>query len=243
MTKLALAIACLLVLAGPAAAQQPDITGQWEVTVTMAGQGPMSPAPLLLKKDGEKLVGSLSRPQGELPVEAVMKEKAVTLSFTVPTQDGPLAVTMIGTAAGDAGRPATSMSGTFDLGARGQGQWTASRSTAPSTATSSKTGQSQGVDVTGSWAFVVEFGGGSGTPTMTFKQDGEKLTGRYVGQLGEAPLTGTVKGNAIDFTINVTFDGNALSLNYTGTVENNSMKGSAKLGDMGEATFTATKKP
>ena len=30
---------------------------------------------------------------------------------------------------------------------------------------------------------------------------------------------------------------------YTGTVENDSMKGTAKLGDMGEATFTATKKP
>jgi hypothetical protein len=240
MTKLAMTIACVLTLARPAAAQQPDITGQWEITVTLAGQGPMTPAPLLLKKDGDKIVGTLSRAQGDLAVEAVMKEKAVTISFTVPTQDGPLAVAMIGTAAGDAGRPATSMSGTFDLGTRGQGQWTGARPTAPSPAAA---GQAKGLDVTGSWAFVVEFGGGSGTPTMTFKQDEEKLTGQYVGQLGEAPLTGTLKGTAIDFTINVTFDGNALSLRYTGTVENNSMKGTAKLGDMGEATFTATKKP
>ena len=34
---------------------------------------------------------------------------------------------------------------------------------------------------------------------MTFKQDGEKLTGHYSGQLGEADLTGTVKGQDIEF--------------------------------------------
>ena len=44
------------------------------------------------------------------------------------------------------------------------------------------------VDVTGKWAFAVETAAGSGTPTMTFKQDGEKLTGHYSGQLGEADL-------------------------------------------------------
>jgi len=76
------------------------------------------------------------------------------------------------------------------------------------------------LDVTGTWAFQVETSGGSGTPTMTFKQDGEKLTGHYSGQLGEAPLTGTVKGN---------------------TAEKDSMKGTVKLGDF-DGTFTAKKK-
>jgi hypothetical protein len=69
------------------------------------------------------------------------------------------------------------------------------------------------------------------------------LTGQYVGQLGEAPLSGTVKGAAIEFTINLTIEGSAVSIQYAGTVEKASMKGTVKLGDLGEGTFTATKKP
>jgi hypothetical protein len=78
---------------------------------------------------------------------------------------------------------------------------------------------------------------------MTFKQDGEKLTGHYSGQLGEAPLTGTVKGNAIEFAIDVNVQGTAAHIVYSGTVDKDSMKGTVQLGDFGEATFTAKKKP
>ena len=56
------------------------------------------------------------------------------------------------------------------------------------------------VDVTGKWAFNVETGAGAGAPTMTFKQDGEKLTGHYTGTFGESDLTGTVKGAEIAFS-------------------------------------------
>jgi len=97
-------------------------------------------------------------------------------------------------------------------------------------------------DVSGTWSFQVEFSGGSGTPTMTFKQDGEKLTGHYSGQLGEAPLSGTIKGNAIEFAIDVDIQGTAVHIVYSGTVDKDTMKGTAKLGDLGEATFTAKKK-
>lgn len=97
------------------------------------------------------------------------------------------------------------------------------------------------LDVTGTWAFQVETSGGSGTPTMTLKQDGEKLTGHYSGQLGEAPLTGTVKGNAVEFTIDVKLDNNTVQVVYTGTAEKDSMKGTVKLGDF-DGTFTAKRK-
>jgi hypothetical protein len=97
-------------------------------------------------------------------------------------------------------------------------------------------------DVSGTWLFQVEFSGGSGTPTMTFKQEGEKLTGQYTGQLGEAPLTGTIKGNAIEFAIDVSAEGTAIHIVYSGTVDKDTMKGTVKLGDLGDATFTAKKK-
>jgi hypothetical protein len=96
------------------------------------------------------------------------------------------------------------------------------------------------VDVTGKWIFNVETAAGSGTPTMTFKQEGEKLTGHYSGQLGEADLTGTVKGDAIEFKFAVDVQGQTLNATYSGTVDGkDSMKGKVDLVGLGEGTFTA----
>lgn len=96
------------------------------------------------------------------------------------------------------------------------------------------------VDVTGKWVFTVETGAGSGTPTMTFKQDGEKLTGHYSGQLGEADLTGTVKGQDISFKFSIDIQGQTLNAVYSGTVDSkDSMKGNVDLVGLGQGTFTA----
>jgi len=100
----------------------------------------------------------------------------------------------------------------------------------------------QGTNVTGEWAFTVETDQGGGTPTLTFKQDGEKLTGKYVGQLGNADLTGTVKGAAIHFTFTIDVQGQQAPVTYDGTVEKNTMKGKLDIGGMVNGTFTATKK-
>jgi hypothetical protein len=100
--------------------------------------------------------------------------------------------------------------------------------------------QAAKVDVTGKWAFNVETAAGSGTPTMTFKQDGEKLAGKYNGQFGEADLTGTVKGQDIAFTFNVDAQGTMLNFKYTGTIENkDALKGKVEIVGLGDGTFTA----
>ena len=100
--------------------------------------------------------------------------------------------------------------------------------------------QAEKVNVTGKWLFTVETGAGSGTPTMTFTQDGEKLTGKYNGQFGEADLTGTVKGQDIAFSFNVDAQGTAVSFKYTGTIENkDALKGKVEIAGLGEGTFTA----
>ena len=100
--------------------------------------------------------------------------------------------------------------------------------------------QAAKVNVTGKWLFNVETGAGSGTPTMTFTQDGEKLTGKYQGQFGEADLTGTVKGQDIAFSFNVDAQGTAVNFKYTGTIENkDALKGKVEIVGLGEGTFTA----
>jgi hypothetical protein len=103
-------------------------------------------------------------------------------------------------------------------------------------------GQASKVDVTGKWAFNVETSAGSGTPTITLKQDGEKLTGHYSGQLGEADLTGTVKGQDVTFKFTVDLQGNNLECTYTGTAEGkDGMKGKVSISGLGDGTFTAKK--
>ena len=99
--------------------------------------------------------------------------------------------------------------------------------------------QGDKVDMTGKWLFNVQTDGGGGTPTFTLKQDGEKLTGHYVGTFGEADVAGSVKGK--EFTIQYSIDaqGTKLDITYKGTIESkDSVKGTVSLGGLGEGTFT-----
>ena len=43
----------------------------------------------------------------------------------------------------------------------------------------------QATNVTGKWKLTLETQGGTGTPTVTLKQEGEALTGTYNGRFGE----------------------------------------------------------
>jgi hypothetical protein len=105
-------------------------------------------------------------------------------------------------------------------------------------------GKKEDVNVTGDWVFQVETDAGSGSPSFSFKQTGEKLEGDYKGTFGEAKVAGTVKGTAIAFSFATDAQGMKLTITYEGTVEkdSNSMKGKVKLGDLAEGTFTAKRK-
>ena len=102
----------------------------------------------------------------------------------------------------------------------------------------------QKVDVTGTWLFDVQTGAGGGTPTVTLKQDGEKLSGHYSSQtFGEVDLTGTVKGDQIAFSFTADVQGTSVPVSYAGTVESNTaMKGTISITGVGDGTFTAKKK-
>jgi hypothetical protein len=97
----------------------------------------------------------------------------------------------------------------------------------------------QPVKVTGTWDFTVETNAGSGTPVFMLKQEADNsISGTYKGQLGEAPVKGSLKGNEIklEFTVN------SILVEYNGTVDGNTMKGKVKFGDVAEGTFTAKKR-
>jgi hypothetical protein len=97
------------------------------------------------------------------------------------------------------------------------------------------------VDVTGKWNLEVTTDvGGTTTPNVTLKQDGEKLTGHYSSAtLGEAEVTGSVKGQQITFSFTADAGGQAVEVTYAATVEEkDAMKGTISLGGLGGGTFT-----
>jgi hypothetical protein len=96
-------------------------------------------------------------------------------------------------------------------------------------------------NVAGEWDFTVETQAGTGTPHFSLKQDGTNVTGTYKGQLGEAPVTGTVKGNELTINFKVNAQGADLGITYSGTVEGDTIKGKVSLGELGEGTFSGKK--
>ena len=96
------------------------------------------------------------------------------------------------------------------------------------------------VDLTGKWLFSVQTDAGSGTPTVTLKQDGEKLTGHYSGQLGDTDVAGSVKGNDFTFQFSSDLGGQKIDVTYKGTIESkDALKGTVSIAGLSEGTFTA----
>jgi hypothetical protein len=98
------------------------------------------------------------------------------------------------------------------------------------------------VDLTGTWVLQVDTGAGSGSPTFTFKQTGNTLEGTYEGTFGKADVKGEVKGNKATWSFTADAQGTQLTIQYSGTVEKDTMKGTVTLGELGEGTFTGKRK-
>lgn len=95
-------------------------------------------------------------------------------------------------------------------------------------------------DITGTWSAAVVLDAGTGTATFVLEQKGETLSGTYTGVLGEAKVTGTVKGDQVEWS----FDGGqAGKVIFKGTLDGAAkMKGTAEYGLLGKGTFTADRK-
>jgi hypothetical protein len=232
---MALLVFVLLPAMGSSAlAQSAGISGDWVLTIN-SPQGSRD-VNASFKQDGERLLGAFKSSRGELPFQGTIKGKEISFSYPYKTPDIDITITMTGELEGD------SIKGKADFGGLAEGDWSGKRgSMSEATAPAAAQQSSDKVDVTGTWSFEVETGQGSGNPTFTFKQEGEKLTGQYKGAFGEAPLTGTVKGNAIEFSFKVTGQIDA-TITYKGTMDKSSGKGTLTIPEIGSGTWTAKRK-
>jgi hypothetical protein len=206
--------------AAPAGIQGGDLTGEWDVTITSpVGTNTVQAT---FQHNGEKLAGVFKGARGELPIEGSVQDKQVKLVYTIQYEGNPMVITMTGAAEGN------SMKGNADFGGLATGDWSAQRkgsiTPAGGAAPATSTGTGDKIDVSGTWVFQVETSAGSGSPTFTFTQQGEKLSGQYKGVFGEAPLTGTVQSNTITFSFKVNVQGTEGTVTYFGTVAKDSMK-------------------
>ncbi len=96
-------------------------------------------------------------------------------------------------------------------------------------------------NVAGKWIMTLEMSMGTATPALDLKQDGAKITGTYTGRYGSFPLEGTLKDRAIAFAFVMGAEGQSVTMTFQGEIaaDAQSMKGTATLGDMGDATWSA----
>lgn len=94
-------------------------------------------------------------------------------------------------------------------------------------------------NITGKWNFEVETPQGTGKPVFTFIHAGQNIIGHYQGRLGEADLSGSVKGNDAQWSFEAEFSGESASVSYKGQIESkDTMKGTVKLAEF-EGSWTA----
>ncbi len=97
-------------------------------------------------------------------------------------------------------------------------------------------------DVSGTWELNVESPMGSRASDAIFTQTGETLGGKMVSPRGEVPLNGTIKGDAVNFGINVNVQGQNLQIDYAGTVTGDTMSGTVVFGSFGDGKWTGKRK-
>ena len=97
------------------------------------------------------------------------------------------------------------------------------------------------INIAGKWAMTLDLSIGQATPALDLKQDGEKVTGTYTGRYGTFPLQGTLKGRALEFSFQMNAEGQDVTMSFSGevAVDGESMKGTATIEGLGDATWTA----
>jgi hypothetical protein len=87
----------------------------------------------------------------------------------------------------------------------------------------SESDNSQPTNIGGAWQISWQARNGSQQATVQIQQDGTKLSGTFQDLGGSSPLTGTVAGNNLSFSVQI--QGRPMTLVFTGTIDGDKMSG------------------
>lgn len=223
-------LALALLTCAPAFAAA-NFAGVWKLLPTNAPDESPKEAVLSLKQEGEKITGTVTADGKELTIqEATIQGN--DLKFTVVAErDGVKEeVTIKVTLNGD------TLKGSAQVEERTL-EFTGARtpSAAPAAA------------LAGAWSLTIETPNRTYKPTVTLAQDGEKLTGSMRTEEGvDAKLvSGSAKGDAIAFAIDLDVNGQTMHLEFSGKRTESGLKGEMRVDDQnfpwtGTRAVTAT---
>jgi hypothetical protein len=101
------------------------------------------------------------------------------------------------------------------------------------------------IAIDGAWIMTLDMPVGVATPHITFTREGDDLSGTYSGRYGDFPITGLVKGKVVTFTFVMGSEATPVTVCFTGewVADNATLKGTATIGELGQATWTAARDP
>lgn len=87
--------------------------------------------------------------------------------------------------------------------------------------------------VAGEWDAQMETPGQPSLAKVSFKQDGEKLTGTVKRASGDSALQGTIKGKEVKFAYTISYNGNDVTIGISAMLEGDTLKGMADIANGG----------
>jgi len=222
---LLLLAAVTILVASPVTASQPDLSGEW--TLTMEGDSPSGEEAVQISftQDGNRLVATMAGEVGEVECEGWADGNAVRFYYVRSTDEGEFVARYTGHVAGDL------MGGEVDLGEQGVTNWRATR------------GAAESVDLSGKWTMTMEGGSPSGMESVpiSFHQEGHTLIATMSGEKQDVECEGFVDGNMIRFYyVRPSIEGDFIAI-YSGHVGGDVMGGEVDLGEHGKTTWRATR--
>lgn len=99
-------------------------------------------------------------------------------------------------------------------------------------------------DISGTWEITYQTPeGGEMALEMSIEQDGENIKVTMEGMQGEEMVgEGTFKDNKAEWSVTVSTPNGDFTINYTGTLEEDTLSGEADIGEYGTFDWTAKKK-
>jgi hypothetical protein len=200
----------------PAAGEQPDPSGTWQLRVNRPGRPP-SDTTLKLQKTGAKVVGVLTDNQGRATPINDGQVKDGELSFRISTERQGQKITILykGKLTGETlkGQASISLFGQnrgFDF----EGKRVKEEAT-----------------LTGSWKIALVLGSGQKLqPTLQLQQQGDRVTGTYLGVSGkEVRLRDlTVKNGELTFRVPDELEEDKLTFEYAGKLAGDALRGTVR---------------
>jgi hypothetical protein len=239
MIRAGIFVASLALLASAPAFAQSSVTGDWDVSLT-SPQGTNS-VKVSLTQDGEKVKGLFKTQMGELPFEGTITGSDLKFAYNLPFQGQTLEITMTGKVDGD------SITGKANFGGMAEGDWTAKRAAATTAAAAyapampaASAAKSGGI--AGEWVVSFQTPNGEFPASATFKEEAGKVSGTLASQMGETPVTGTLEGKAVKFTMTSQTPQGPLDITMTGDLDGDQIVNGQAVTGMGTFGWTAKRK-